>query len=39
MATPHVAIVHQAGAIVLWVLILRARFLSRYPLPQSVREA
>ncbi|WP_394152471.1 heme A synthase [Loktanella salsilacus] len=39
MATPHVAIVHQIGAVVLWVLILRARFLSRYPLPQSVREA
>ena len=39
MATPHVAIVHQVGAVVLWVLILRARFLSRYPLPQSVREA
>ena len=33
----HIAIVHQAGAVVLWVLILRGRFLARYPLPQSVR--
>ena len=33
----HIAIVHQVGAVVLWVLILRGRFLARYPLPQSVR--
>ncbi len=33
----HIAIVHQFGAVVLWVLILRARFLARYPLAQSVR--
>lgn len=33
----HIAIVHQLGAVVLWVLILRARFLARYPLAQSVR--
>ncbi len=33
----HIAIVHQLGAVALWVLILRARFLSRYPLAQSVR--
>ena len=33
----HIAIVHQFGAVVLVTLILRARFLSRYPLPQSVR--
>ena len=39
MAQPHVAIVHQAGAVVLWVLVLRARFLARYPYTQSVREA
>ena len=39
MATPHVAILHQIGAVILWVTILRARFLSRYPLPQSIREA
>ena len=35
----HLAIVHQFGAVVLWALILRARFLARYPLPQSVRRA
>ncbi|KNG95273.1 heme A synthase [Pseudaestuariivita atlantica] len=33
----HIAIVHQLGAVVLWVLILRARFLARYPLTQSIR--
>ncbi|MBI1417995.1 MAG: heme A synthase [Limimaricola sp.] len=36
-APVHLAIVHQVGAVVLWVLILRARFLARYPLPQSIR--
>ena len=34
----HFAIVHQIGAIAVWVLILRARFLSNYPLQQSLRE-
>ena len=33
----QVAIVHQLMAVALWVLILRARFLSQYPLAQSVR--
>ncbi|EAR52148.1 cytochrome c oxidase assembly protein [Oceanicola granulosus HTCC2516] len=33
------AILHQLGAVLLWVLILRGRFLARYPLPQSVRGA
>lgn len=33
----HIAIVHQLGAVVLWVLILRARFVSQYPHPQSIR--
>ncbi len=33
----QVAIVHQLLAVALWVLILRARFLSQYPLAQSVR--
>ena len=33
----QVAIVHQALAVVLWVLILRARFLSRYPVVTSIR--
>ncbi len=33
----HIAITHQLGAVVLWVLILRARFLAGYPASQSVR--
>ncbi|WP_135505394.1 heme A synthase [Roseovarius aestuariivivens] len=33
----HLAILHQFTAVVLWVLILRARFLSLYPRAQSVR--
>jgi cytochrome c oxidase assembly protein subunit 15 len=32
-------LIHQLGAVVLWVLILRARFLAQYPIPQSVRGA
>ena len=33
----QIAIVHQFGAVALWALILRGRFLARYPIPQSVR--
>lgn len=33
----QIAIFHQLGAIILWVLILRARFLAQYPIAQSVR--
>lgn len=33
----HIAIVHQFGAVVLWALILRARFQAQYPITQSVR--
>jgi len=33
----HLAITHQFLAIVLWVLILRARFQSLYPRSQSIR--
>ena len=33
----NIAIVHQIGAVVAWVLILRARFLSAYPIQQSIR--
>ncbi|RYH03115.1 heme A synthase [Salipiger sp. IMCC34102] len=39
MAPAHIAILHQFGAVILWVLVMRARFLTRYPLTQSVREA
>ena len=34
----HGALTFQVGAIVLWVLILRARFLTGYPTAQSVRD-
>ena len=36
-APVNIAIVHQLGAVVLWVLVIRARFLAAYPHPQSVR--
>lgn len=36
-APVQIAIVHQLGAVVLWVLILRGRFLAQYPLTRSVR--
>lgn len=34
-----IAIVHQLGAVVLWVMILRARFLAQYPHSQSIQGA
>lgn len=34
----HVSITHQIGAILLWVLILRARHLSQYPVAGSIRK-
>lgn len=37
MAQLHAAITHQAGAILLWLLVLRGRFLARAPLTQSIR--
>ena len=33
----QIAIVHQIGAVILWVLILRARFAAAYPQNQSIR--
>jgi len=33
----HIAIVHQFVAVLLWVSILRGRYLARYPLAQSIR--
>ncbi|MDB2369139.1 COX15/CtaA family protein [Octadecabacter sp.] len=36
-APASIAIVHQFVAVLLWVAILRARYLARYPLPQSIR--
>ncbi|MDA5555688.1 heme A synthase [Shimia sp. MMG029] len=35
----HVAITHQVMAVIVVVLILRARFLSNYPIATSVRDA
>ena len=34
----HVAITHLIGAVILWVLILRARHLAQYPVAGSIRE-
>lgn len=35
----HLAILHQLGAVVLWALILRARFAARYPIQETIRGA
>lgn len=37
LAPWHLAILHQFGAVLLFTLILRARFLAQYPRAQSVR--
>jgi cytochrome c oxidase assembly protein subunit 15 len=37
-AQAHVAITHQLGAVLLWVLIIRARHLSAYPVAGSIRK-
>ena len=36
-APAYIAIFHQALAVIVWVLILRARFLSGYPVATSLR--
>ena len=33
----QIAIIHQIGAVLTWVLILRARFMAGYPPAQSIR--
>lgn len=33
----HMAITHQIGAVILWVLVIRARHLSAYPIQGSIR--
>lgn len=38
-APAYIAIFHQALAVIVWVLILRARFLSGYPVATSLRGA
>ena len=37
-ATLHVAITHQIGAVILWVLVIRARHMAAYPVQGSIRE-
>ncbi|WP_136442487.1 heme A synthase [Pacificoceanicola onchidii] len=37
-APTEIALLHQIGAVILWALILRARFAARYPKRQSIRE-
>lgn len=39
VAPPGLAVLHQLGAVLLFLLILRARFLASYPFDQSVRDA
>lgn len=34
----HIAITHQIGAVILWVLIIRARHVSAYPIAGSIRK-
>jgi heme a synthase len=38
VAHVDVALTHQIGAVILWVLILRARHLSQYPVAGSIRK-
>jgi cytochrome c oxidase assembly protein subunit 15 len=33
----QLAIVHQLGAVILWVLILRGRFVAQYPRAQTIK--
>jgi cytochrome c oxidase assembly protein subunit 15 len=33
----HLALTHAIGAILLWVLVLRARFMAQYPIQLSLR--
>lgn len=35
----QIAIVHQLVAVILWALILRGRFIARYPVPQKIKGA
>ena len=37
-AHAHIAITHQIGAVILWVLIIRARHLAIYPVAGSIRQ-
>jgi cytochrome c oxidase assembly protein subunit 15 len=37
-AQVHVAITHQIGAVILWVLIIRARHMATFPVAGSIRK-
>lgn len=37
MAPLYIAILHQLGAVLLWALLLRARFAARYPVQQRIQ--
>jgi cytochrome c oxidase assembly protein subunit 15 len=37
MAQLPIAIAHQASAILLWVLVIRGRFLARHPIAATLR--
>lgn len=37
-AQVHVAITHQVGAVVLWVLVIRLRHMAQYPVAGSIRK-
>ena len=38
MSAPvSIAIIHQLGAVALWIVMIRSRFLARYPMAQSLR--
>ena len=34
----HVALTHQLGAVVLWILVIRARHMAQYPVQGSIRK-
>jgi len=36
-APVEIAIVHQFTAVLMWIFVFRARYLARYPLPQTIR--
>ena len=36
-AQVHIALTHQAVAVILWVTIIRARFLSAHPIATSIK--
>jgi cytochrome c oxidase assembly protein subunit 15 len=37
-AQMHVALTHQLGAVALWVLVIRARHMAKFPIQGSIRK-